>query len=109
MKYLKVCELGNSFDFKGYRKFIYDKFNLDEIPYGEVEIVGFDNPTKSITIRIRIGGEIDPKFLKEIIEYFEEYKGEIYIQNDNIFYKIILPYNFLKELDIEIGSKKYNI
>lgn len=114
MKHLKVYD-NISYNHKKYINFIYEKFRLDKIPYGGVEYAGIND--LGIKIYIRIGGDIagsdniNPLFLKGMIEFFEDCDGYISVPHtgDFIYYNLTLSYNFLKKLDIEIDARKYNI
>jgi len=115
MKHLTIYEqldytIGQTpYDNRKYINFIYDKFRLGKMPYGNVEYV----ETTDIGVRfyIKMGGDIRPEFLKKMIEFFEKCRGHISIPHsgDVMYYDLMIPYNFLKELDIEIDSKLYNI
>ena len=111
MKHLKVYDTYDyiSYNHKKYMDFILEKFRLDKKPYGGVEYAEIND--LGIKIYIRIGGDINPLFLKGMIEFFEDCDGYISVPHtgDFIYYNLTLSYNFLKKLDIEIDAKKYNI
>ena len=110
MKHLKIYEETYYDDkFEKYAKFISDKFEIYNHPFGKVN---FDYITDDrLIITIKLGGDIEPKYLNSIINFFEDSVSVINIQlsGEYIYYKLKLTYDFLKKLDMEMESKKYNI
>lgn len=95
--------------FEKYTKFIYDKFELGNHPFGKIELDEVRDTY--IQIYIRIGGDIDPKYLNSIINFFENCDGKItiHLNGEYLFYELKLSNDFLKELDAEMNAEKYNL
>lgn len=103
----------NSNNNEKYLEFIYDKFLLRKITFGKIDILEnyFGETRDGIKISIRIGGNIDPKYLISIIDFFKECKGHIEVptSGEYIYYYIDLTRSFLDNLDVELDANKYNL
>lgn len=108
MKYLKVYE-GIGYDTSIYTKFIDDKFDISNKPFGAINYENnYDD--KNVGIYIKLGGDIDPKYLNSIMEYLE-YQGYIHIpySRNYLYYQINLTEKLIHKMDLELEAKKYNL